>query len=423
MGRFMANQAQEIRSTTSTQDAVEGLLEEGRGVIRLAPTWVPRLFCSPGQRIRLHPDDYYPLGKNRGGIDERWLSSAIRAENGPLTGKDEGLSFAVSNSGVGIPFDEFVDRAGESLLGPNWSTWGKWPMYSKFFDNLAPLPFHIHHRDEQAADVGKPGKPEAYYFAPEMNNHGGTFPYTFFGLHPEVSQDQLQSRLEGFHRGGDNRITELSKAYRLTLGAGWDVPAGILHAPGSLCTYEPQADSDVFAMTESWSNNREVPSELMWKDVPADRVGDVSYIMGLIDWDANVDPNFFGKRFTPRVETSRSIAAGPEWTENWVTYKSDRFSAKEMRIAPGRSVVMTDSAPYGCIILSGHGKFGNHEAATATLVRFGQLTSDEFFVSHEAATTGVRVQNLSEHEEMVILKHFGPRNPELMQDSVLFLQH
>src|SRR3712207_7920680 len=46
-------------------------LEQGQGILRLAPTWVPRSFCVPGRRIKLHPDDYYVLGGKRGGIDER----------------------------------------------------------------------------------------------------------------------------------------------------------------------------------------------------------------------------------------------------------------------------------------------------------------------------------------------------------------
>ena len=46
-------------------------IEHGRGILRLAPNWVPRSFCVPGRRIKLHPDDYYALGGNRGGIDER----------------------------------------------------------------------------------------------------------------------------------------------------------------------------------------------------------------------------------------------------------------------------------------------------------------------------------------------------------------
>ena len=67
-------------------------LEQGRGILRLAPNWVPRSFCIPGRRIKLHPDDYYALGGERGGIDERWFSSTTPAENGPLTGENEGLS-------------------------------------------------------------------------------------------------------------------------------------------------------------------------------------------------------------------------------------------------------------------------------------------------------------------------------------------
>ena len=44
------------------------LFDEGKGVLRLAPAWVPRAFCRPGKRIKLHPDDYYVLGLARGEI-------------------------------------------------------------------------------------------------------------------------------------------------------------------------------------------------------------------------------------------------------------------------------------------------------------------------------------------------------------------
>src|SRR3546814_4645496 len=76
----------------------EKALEQGEGIVRLAPTWVPRSFCVPGRRIKLHPDDYYVLGGVRGGIDERRFSSTTPAKNGPLTGEFEGLSFIVFNN-------------------------------------------------------------------------------------------------------------------------------------------------------------------------------------------------------------------------------------------------------------------------------------------------------------------------------------
>lgn len=72
---------------------LEKALEEGKGIFRLAPVWVSRSFCRPGKRIKLHPDDYYAMGADRGGIDERWLSSATWAENGPKTREDEGMSY------------------------------------------------------------------------------------------------------------------------------------------------------------------------------------------------------------------------------------------------------------------------------------------------------------------------------------------
>ena len=50
----------------------------------------------------------------------------------------------------------------------------------------------------------------------------------------------------------------------------------MLHAPGSMCTYEPQWGSDVFGMFQSLVEGREVLWDLLVKDVPEDmpNVGD-----------------------------------------------------------------------------------------------------------------------------------------------------
>lgn len=411
---------------TESTEAMERALAAGGGVVRLAPAWVPRAFCSPGRRLKLHPDDYFPLAKDRGGIDERWLASAVRAENGPLTDPYEGLSLVVDPEGGVIPLDEFIGHFGAQAIGELWETHREWPMYSKFFDNQAPLPFHIHHRAEHAQLVGKAPKPEAYYYPPQMNDHSGELGITYFGLHPEVTREQVKDKLAAFLRGGDNRITELSKGYRITLGTGWDVPAGVLHAPASVCTYEPQAASDVFAMCESWSNHREVGDELLWKDVPAEHHGDLDYVVELIDWELNTDPNFWSSRFTPPVETSASrsvndaggAAGGSGSTEKWITYRSEAFSAKELTVAPGGSVTVEDQHCYGLIVVGGRGELIPHGGQaqvleSQSLIRYGQLTHDEYFVTAEAAKAGATVRNTSPGEDLVILKHFGPGNTEL----------
>lgn len=101
------------------------------------------------------------------------------------------------------------------------------------------------------------------------------------------------------------------------------------------------------------------------------------------------------------------------YTENWICYKSDDFSAKELTIFPGATVTIKDAGAYGMIMMQGQGKMGVWDIETPSLIRFGQLTHDEYFVSEQAAMEGVRIVNLSKTDPIVMLKHFGPGNPEL----------
>jgi hypothetical protein len=392
-------------------------LEQGKGILRLAPTWVPRSFCVPGRRIKLHPDDYYVLGGQRGGIDERWLSSTTPAKNGPLTGENEGLSAIVYNDGTKdeqFLLKDAIDELKGELIGDRlWNEHKSWPMYSKFFDNMGPLPHHIHHNDEHAAKIGQKGKPEAYYFPPQLNNHGGDFPYTFFGIAPGTTREQIRECLVNFTKG-DNKLTTYSQAFKLEPGTGWDVPPGMLHAPGSMCTYEPQKASDVFAMYQSLVNEAIIPEELLWNGTPEDRKGDYDQLMEVIDWDLNVNPNILETRFMrpkPVSDVKKMEAAG--YIENWVCYLSDAFSAKELTVFPGQTVTIKDSAAYGMIMMQGRGTMGVWDIETPSLIRYGQLTNDEFFITEKAALEGVKIVNHSKTDPIVMLKHFGPGNPDL----------
>ena len=396
----------------------EKAFEQGKGILRLAPTWVPRSFCVPGRRIKLHPDDYYVLGGQRGGIDERWLSSTTPAKNGPLTGENEGLSTVVFNDGTAekrFLLKEGIDALKGNLIGSRlWDQYGSWPMYSKFFDNMGPLPHHVHHNDEKAALIGQLGKPEAYYFPPQLNNHGGDFPYTFMGIAPGTTRDQIRECLVNFTKG-DNKITNYSQAYRLQTGTGWDVPPGLLHAPGSLCTYEPQKASDVFAMYQSLVNEAIVPEELLWNGTPKESIGDFDALMDVIEWELNVDPNLWENRFmNPKAVRSVNEMQAAGYIENWICYKSDAFSAKELTVLPGATVTIYDKAAYGIIVMQGRGSMGVWDIETPALIRYGQLTNDEFFISEQAAQEGVRIVNPSKTDPIVMLKHFGPSNPDLV---------
>jgi hypothetical protein len=392
-------------------------LAQGKGILRLAPTWVPRSFCVPGRRIKLHPDDYYVLGGTRGGIDERWLSSTTPAKNGPLTGENEGLSAVVYSEGGKeeqiLLIDVIEELKGEIIGDRLWNEYKSWPMYSKFFDNMGPLPHHIHHNDEHAAKIGQLGKPEAYYFPPQLNNHGGDFPYTFFGIAPGTTKEQIKECLMNFTKG-DNKITMYSQAFPLIPGTGWDVPPGMLHAPGSMCTYEPQKASDVFAMYQSLVNEAVIPEELLWNGTPKEDIGNYDQLMEVIDWELNTNPNLLETRFMQPIPVRDEAEMAAEgYSEKWVCYRSDAFSAKELTVFPGQTVTITDAAAYGLIMMQGHGKMGVWNIETPAMIRYGQLTNDEFFVTEATAKAGVEITNYSSTDPIVMLKHFGPANPDL----------
>jgi hypothetical protein len=57
---------------------------------------------------------------------------------------------------------------------------------------------------------------------------------------------------------------------------------------------------------------------------------------------------------------------------------------------------------------------GVWDIETPALIRYGQLTNDEFFISENAAKDGVTISNASATDPIVILKHFGPGNPDMI---------
>lgn len=253
-----------------------------------------------------------------------------------------------------------------------------------------------------------------YFFPSQLNNHGGEFPFTFFGLNPETTKEEVLESLKSFTKG-DNKITSLAMAYKLDLDTGWDVPPGVLHAPGSLCTYEPQFASDVYAMYQSVLLNGQIVGEdLLWKNTPEEEIGNYEYLLDVIDWDKNVDPDFHKNRFmAPKLVRPMEDMIADGYIEEWICYKCETVCAKRLTVLPGQTVTIKDSAPYGLICLEGHGTFGKWEIESPALIHYGQLTHDEYFVTEKAAKEGVVITNPSTTDPIVILKHFS-ENPDLV---------
>src|SRR2546428_9586982 len=121
----------------NTKPLVEAEISATGGLLRLAPCWVPRSFLQPGKRLKLHPDDLYAFGLDRGGIDERWFASTTPAANENRT-PDEGLSYCVVGK-QRFTLQQAVAECGATLIGQKiWKMYKRWPVYSKFFDNMGP---------------------------------------------------------------------------------------------------------------------------------------------------------------------------------------------------------------------------------------------------------------------------------------------
>jgi hypothetical protein len=398
-----------VQNATEDETVIRDTFARGKGVFRLFPAFVPRRFGKAGHRLKLHPDDYFAFGMARGSITERWFSSTIAAQNGALAKADEGLSYVCAdyNSEVKFSLKAAVKLLQAELVGDElMEKYNGWPMYSKYFDNENPLFHHLHLTFADAAKVGKLGKPECYYFPKQLNNHFGESGYTYFGFDPDVTPEQVKERIRRF-KDDDTRITDLSRAYRIELGTGWYTPAGVIHAPASVLTYEPQWNSDVNSVFENIVSGEVYPPNMLDEELDPANQGNVDAIFALLDWEKNIDPHYRKHYFCPPILESQTDA----YTQKWITYANPYMAAKELTVLPRQSVVIKDGAAYGCVFVQGHGTFGVFDAEAPTLLRFGQQSSDEFFVSHNVAVDGVAITNLSKVEPLVVLKHFGPNCP------------
>ena len=391
---------------------IKKVFEAGKGILQLTPTWVPRGFNEPGHRLRLHPDDYYALGMSRGGICERWLGSITKALNGPETGETEGMSYVLADKKTKekILLSKFVDELGSSLIGETlMEKYGTWPVFAKLYDYDKPLFHHLHLTEERANKIGMHGKPEAYYFPPQCNSsYLGRFPLTYFGFDPSTTKEEVMDCLKNYDVK-DTRITELSRAYRIKLGTGWYTPAGVIHAPASVVTFEPQWNSDVNTIMENVTMGEVNPHNLLTDCAPEEEKNDLDAIFAQIDWEESTRPDYKETYFRmPKIKTESNRAI-----EKWVAYANDFVAAKEVTILPGQTYTLTDQAAYGAVITQGHGTFGCFECEAPGLLHFDDISGDEFFVSEKAAKNGVIVKNTSSYESLVILQNYANNNPEV----------
>jgi hypothetical protein len=168
-------------------------------------------------------------------------------------------------------------------------------------------------------------------------------------------------------------------------------------------------------MYQSLVEGRAVPWSLLVKDVPEEKHRDLDYIVGQLDWEANTDPNFKDNHYLEPIPVYDTRREG--YVDRWIVYGriggEQRFTAKELTVDPGVKCTIKDQGAYGLVCLQGQGRINGQPLESPTLIRFHDLTEDEYFCTESGARSGVMFENLSDTEPLVTLRYFGPEvNPD-----------
>jgi hypothetical protein len=386
------------------RELLDRMLAASDGVLRLEPTWVARDFLPPGRRLGL-PEDAYDVGE-RGFICERWLGSTTKADNriGP---DDEGLSYLCTDDGERLLLRSAVEADPVAVMGAEYAAAHPRGLgrLAKLFDYADRLPYHVHLPQEFADLVGCRSKDEAYWFPDGVDM--GPHPESFFGVHPSVARggraDVLLPYLEDWD---SDLILKHARGEKQVADEGFEIPSGVLHAPGTALTLELQEDSDVLSMFQALNAGRIISKDLLFKDVrPADRQAHGErFPLNFVDWELNGDPFFFENRSTsPQPVAGAAQPGGDQW---WNFYGNRKFSGKKLVVRPGGTYTAVDRGAYNLLVWSGTGTIGGAE------VRGREPGLDELFVVHGAAARGVEVVNTGT-TDLVVFTFFGPDvNPD-----------
>ena len=115
----------------------------------------------------------------------------------------------------------------------------------------------------------------------------------------------------------------------------------------------------------------------------------IDAIMNLMDWEANIDPHYKKHYFRPPVMDSKEDGV---YEEKWISLGNPYVGTKDDRLSrpDGHHQGQRRLRLYPDPGLRHH---GGYQCETAGMLRFGQLSADEFFVGEKAATAGVKITN------------------------------
>ncbi|MFN5870405.1 MAG: hypothetical protein ACK46A_13895, partial [Akkermansiaceae bacterium] len=171
-------------SRGGSDSILDDCLNQNDGVLQLVHRYAGRTFCSPGKRLRLDAKSYYPDYMGGTGLDEVWMCCTVPIVTGVIdtrTGKApfrEGEAHVLTPSGQFISLQDLISANPVAVMGEKITAFSKalfgnitWPIVSKKFDNLNPIPHHLHWAKWEVYDINSfdnPGVSPSHYHTTAM---------------------------------------------------------------------------------------------------------------------------------------------------------------------------------------------------------------------------------------------------------------
>ena len=131
-----------------------------------------------------------------------------------------------------------------------------------------------------------------------------------------------------------------------------------------------------------------IDRSLLVKDVPPDKAEDrLPHLPAGLE--GNLDPT--SREPLPESKPAGDLRrCGPKAITRVDRLRQRVVQRQKLTVYPGRTVTVKDPVAYGLICVQGYGKFGQHAISAPSMIRFGEMTEDEFFVTCQAVARASR---------------------------------
>ncbi|MEW4454480.1 hypothetical protein AB1L30_17525 [Bremerella sp. JC817] len=402
-------------------DAVlDGCLNQNGGVLQLLHRYAGRTFCTPGKRIRLDEKSYYPDYMGGTGLDEIWMCCTVPIVTGVIDTRTnkapfrEGEAHVLTADGKVIALQDLITANPEAVMGEKVTAFSKemfgkatWPIVSKKFDNLNPIPNHLHWAKWEVYDINSydnPGVSPSHYHTTAM------------GLYPFVTKDQFLDCMKQFGKGEYNGIRHLAPHTMMRLDNGFTMPNGVLHSPTDLCTHELHVTMDEHFLAEDVTLDGRISAEAAFyacreEDYPKSRHEDWDYLVDQFDFVTNQDPDFVMKNSRPAITAEEFSADGVD--AKWIVYGEllgdQKCSILRLILKPGAKVNFCPECPTMFHTNGGCGRVGGLAVNYNQNMILGELYSEIGFITQVALNNGgVEIENTG--SEPLVLTFDFPQN-------------